>query len=211
MKIGRFSVVYLSHVCFILQSPGGIRILTDPFFASGFSWRGHWESCESPPSCRVSDLPACHAVFVSHIHGDHYDPGVVERLLRRGATEFWAPPEVTEHAKTFGSRPPGSTAAKAARLVPLSEGMTRRLGDVSATFYAGYDDSSDSGGRANKFSFAAESGGTRIFYSGDCHQPPPAAAGMRCDAVFAWPHPDDEKLRFFAASFDTDLGDIIRL
>ena len=45
-----------------------------------------------------------------------------------------------------------------------------------------------------KFSFILRSGETSIFYSGDCHEPPPAIVGTSVNALFAWPHPRDEAI-----------------
>ena len=60
--------------------------------------------------------------------------------------------------------------------------------------YGGYDRAYDRFGRPNKFSALIEGEGTSLFYSGDCHELPPMVLGARVDAMFCWPHPDDEAL-----------------
>jgi len=193
LRIGAFDVRYVSHVCFLFTSPGGNVVLTDPLFAEGFEWKGKVEKYLSPPEIAVGDITRCDAVFVSHIHGDHYDPDTIKTLVNNTAATVWAPPDVTEDLAGRGVTPE--------RLVPLAEGASLSAGDVEATAYAGYDNSFDEEGRANKFSLLLQADGTRIFYSGDCHDPPPAMSGQEVDATFAWPHPDDGKLAGFCRAF----------
>jgi hypothetical protein len=42
-----------------------------------------------------------------------------------------------------------------------------------------------------------QTGRHRVFYSGDCHEAPPAMRGRKVDAVFAWPHLVDRELKAF--------------
>ena len=195
MRIGDLEVQYVSHVCFIFTSPKGNVVVTDPFFAEGFEWKGRVERYLSRPEISPGDVRRCDAVFVSHIHGDHFDPDAVETIVGNTGAEVWAPGDVIEALLARGM--------DSARLVRLSEGMALRAGDVSAEALAGYDDSYDEQGRPNKFSLLMESGGARVFYSGDCHEPPPGMSGREVDATFAWAHPDGETLRRFCSAFKT--------
>ena len=81
MKIAHFQVEYLSHVCFTFTSPAGAVVVTDPFFAEGFEWQGHFERYLTPPDVAPEEISPCDVVFVSHIHGDHFDPDAVERIV----------------------------------------------------------------------------------------------------------------------------------
>lgn len=196
MKIANFDVRYVSHVCFILTSPQGAVILTDPLFAEGFEWKGRIERYISRPDIAAGDIRRCDGVFVSHIHGDHFDPDAIETIVRNTGAQVWAPPDVADALRERGLAED--------RLVALAEGMALRLSDVAATAFAGYDCSFDEEDRPNKFSLLLECNGRRVFYSGDCHDAPPAMAGRKVDAVFAWPHPDDAKLAAFAKAIPAD-------
>jgi len=189
MDIAGFDAGYVGHVCFILTSPGGIAIITDPLWAEGFVWKGRTERYLSPPDIAAEDIRKCDAVFVSHIHGDHFDPDAIRVIVANTGAKILAPADVTDALAERGLDP--------ARLVSLEEGMQTEIGDVNAAAYAGYDGSLDDQGRPNKFSLLLGAAGRRVFYSGDCHDPPPATIGRRVDAVIAWPHPDNAKLVAF--------------
>lgn len=193
MRIANFKVQYLGHVCFLFTSPGGAVVITDPFFAREFVWQGHTEHYLTPPLVAAGSIRRCDAVFVSHIHGDHFDPVAVETIVRNTGAKVWAAPEITEILHKRGMATLG--------LVSLTEGRQMRLPGMSATVYDGYDNSVDAKGRPNKFALLLQAKGGRIFYSGDCHEPPPAMIGRKVDAVFSWPHPTDDKLVKFAAAF----------
>ena len=64
MRIGTIDIDYLGHVCFLFRSTQGNILITDPFFADGFQWNGHFEKYLTPPDVSVSDITECDAVFV---------------------------------------------------------------------------------------------------------------------------------------------------
>lgn len=196
MKIRDFEIRYVSHVCFILASPGGGVIVTDPLFAKGFSWKQHVERYLSRPDISAQDIKRCDAVFVSHIHGDHFDPDAVETIMKNTGAVVWAPADTIDALRDRG--------APEAQVAAISEGQELSAADIKATAMAGYDSSYDEQGRPNKFSLLLEAGSTRVLYSGDCHEAPPAMKGKHVDAVFSWPHPDDAKLAAFGAAFKAD-------
>lgn len=61
----RLSITWLGHSTFLLQSPGGVRLLFDP-------WLGSNPAC--PPDKRRID--ALHLVLITHGHSDHGEDAV---------------------------------------------------------------------------------------------------------------------------------------
>lgn len=180
-------VDYVGHTCFRFTSAKGKVVLTDPMFGKGFEWEGHWEKYLSSPAVKVSDMPRCDVVFVSHIHGDHFDADAVMGIVGRTKAKVLAAEEVLDTLRGKG--------VDGKRLVALSEKRIVKMGDLNLTAYCGYDNSQDAQGRPNKFALVVESGKTRLFYSGDCHALPPAVVGMSVDAMFYWPIDNVEKLK----------------
>jgi len=196
VKIGQIQVDFLAHVCFRFRSPGRHIVLTDPLFADGFEWEGHRERYLSPPKVPIKSIAACDVIFVSHIHGDHFDPDAVMAIQDRTGAEVLAPAEVLEALQERG--------ADVGLLVEAGDGTSLEYGDMMLSTFAGYDNSLDERGRANKFSLVLECGDTRIFYSGDCHELPPRVRGAKVDAMFCWPHTDDERLKALARGLQAE-------
>ncbi len=196
MRIGAFNIVYLSHVCFRFRTRGGKTLITDPFFGPGFVWQNKVEHYLSPPAMPATDIRRCDAIFISHEHGDHFDPPTVMQIHKQTGCKVIAAPEMLEVLASRGLPKKAQLEAKEAARVTF--------GDLAVTPYDGYDDSKDAKGRPNKFAITIESRGTKLFYSGDCHELPPAVRGMSVDALFSWPHPTDEELKPFVDGIDTD-------
>jgi L-ascorbate metabolism protein UlaG (beta-lactamase superfamily) len=186
MKIGELTVSYLSHVSFLFRSPQGVDILTDPLFAEGFIWQGHMEHYLSPPGISIEDIASCDAIFVSHIHGDHCDGEAISSIHGRTKARILAPDDVLESLRLTG--------ISDEYLVHIEDSVKVEIDGVGIMPLSGYDNSHDEKGRPNKFSMVIETGNTRLFYSGDCHQVPPGLIGDKVDAIFLWPHPNDKKL-----------------
>lgn len=196
MKIGCFDVTYLSHVCFRFRTPAGRVLVTDPFFGAGFTWQGHEEKYLTPPDMPASAIKRCDVIFISHIHGDHCDADAVRTIHAQTGAKVLSAPEILEDLRAKG--------LPADALVEAREGAFTLFGDLRLRTYAGYDNSFDDKGRANKFALIIESESTRLFYSGDCHQLPPAVVGQAVDASFCWPHPNDAKLTALVDGLKTD-------
>jgi len=180
----------LAHVAFLFRSRAGTVLLTDPLFAGAFEWQGHIEQYLSPPAFPPEAITKCDLLFVSHAHGDHYDPDAIARIRRTTGCRVLAPPEVVDDLLGRGEAESG--------LVALEDGQAISHGGLTLTAIAGYDESADAQGRPNKFSLLITCGETRLFYSGDCHEPPPALRGQQVAAIFWWPHDDAAAVRAFA-------------
>jgi N-acyl-phosphatidylethanolamine-hydrolysing phospholipase D len=85
------TATWVGHSTFLIQLDG-INILTDP----------HWGHRASPlrfagpkrlvaPGLRFEDLPAIHAVVISHDHYDHLDEDTVRRIARVHDPVFFVP------------------------------------------------------------------------------------------------------------------------
>ncbi len=196
MQIGCMAVDYLGHVCFRFRSPAGRVLVTDPFFAEGFEWGGHFERHLPPPKVRPADITKCAAIFVSHIHGDHFDPEAIRIVHDLTGARVIGPADVLDELS--GGWVPGASLDEA------EEGKTFVFEDLSLMTHCGYDNSRDRQGRPNKFSLVIAASGTRFFYSGDCHEMPPAVRGQRFEAMFCWPHTSDEKLRALCRAVDSE-------
>jgi N-acyl-phosphatidylethanolamine-hydrolysing phospholipase D len=85
------TLTWIGHSTFLIQLDG-INILTDPIWsdrASPLSFAGPRRLV--PPGMRLADLPAIHAVIISHDHYDHLDVDTVRRLARTHAPRFFVP------------------------------------------------------------------------------------------------------------------------
>ncbi|HUT33510.1 MAG TPA: MBL fold metallo-hydrolase [Planctomycetota bacterium] len=181
---------FLAHVAFLFRSRAGTVLLTDPMFAGAFEWQGHIEQYLSPPAFPPEAIAKCDLLFVSHIHGDHYDPDAIARIRRTTGCRVLGPPEVVDDLCERGEAADG--------LVALADGQVVTEGDLSLTAMAGYDDSADARGRPNKFSALITCGETTLFYGGDCHEVPPALRGRQVSALFWWPHDHEATIGAFA-------------
>ena len=196
MKIKDIKITFIGHTTFYLQMPGGFTVLTDPFFSEGFGW-GKWEKRLSLPAVKPGDIKKCDAVFISHPHGDHYDPAPLQVILKNTKAKVYAPPEITEElAKKY--------KVPARRLAALTEGYKKVTGGVTLRAYAGFDASFDKDGRPNKYALSVSTEKASLFFSGDCHQLPPAAKGKHFDAFFSWPHPKELIVKQYGRFFKFD-------
>jgi len=62
---------FISNACGIFHTQGGLKILCDPWIEDGV-FDGSW--CHCPPlKTQLKDLLDVDALYISHIHQDHYD------------------------------------------------------------------------------------------------------------------------------------------
>jgi len=196
MKLGDINIDFFSHVCFQFKSKQGGVIITDPFFADGFEFEGHFEKYLTGPDVKIEDITTCDAVFVSHIHGDHFDPEAVSAIHKQCGCKIIAPADVLAVLENM--------AISKDFLIGAREGATFQIKDMTLKTYGGYDPKhKDEMGNQNKFSLIISSNSTSLFYSGDCHSLPPGVKGMNFDAMFCWPLPDDAKLQALCSGLNT--------
>ena len=196
MKIKDIKITFIGHTTFYLRLPGGFTVLTDPFFSEGFGF-GKWEKRLSMPAVKAGDIKKCDAVFISHPHGDHYDPVPLKIILKNTKAKVYAPPEITEELEKKYKVP-------ARRLIALTEGYTKIIGGVTLKAYAGFDDSFDAKGRPNKYALSVSTENASLLFSGDCHHLPPAVKGRHYDAFFSWPHPKALIIKQYGRFFKFD-------
>lgn len=85
------TVTWIGHATMLIQLDG-INVLTDPHWgarASPVSFVGPKRMI--PPGLRFEDLPAVHAVVISHDHYDHLDAETVGRIARAHDAVFFVP------------------------------------------------------------------------------------------------------------------------
>lgn len=70
---------FVANACGILTGSSGTRILFDPWFSEG-AFEGSWFHVEEIIS--ESQLPEIDAIYISHIHPDHFDPIYLSTLSK---------------------------------------------------------------------------------------------------------------------------------
>lgn len=154
-------IIRLGHSSHLLKLRGKWWLI-DPMFgerASPLSFAGPRRFHESPVA--LEDVPTIEGLILSHDHYDHLDVPTIEALLGR-VKRYFVPLGVGERLKAFGVSAEridemdwwdvrqwaGATVTAA----PAQHFSGRTLWDRNRTLWAAY---------------AIESGGERIFYSGD--------------------------------------------
>ena len=66
----------IGHACLLCETEAG-RILTDPWIVGPANFRSWWHLPEL--HCDLSRLPGLDYIYVSHLHGDHFQ----EETLRQ--------------------------------------------------------------------------------------------------------------------------------
>ena len=196
MQIGNIAIDYLGHVCFRFASKQGGILITDPFFAEGFHWNGHFEKYLTPPRVGIDEITECDAIFISHIHGDHFDPEAICTIHGQCGCSIIAPRDVLDELRKKGIRD--------SFLVTAEEDCLITIADMDIRTYCGYDlEYTAEDGSQNKYAITIECESSRLFYSGDCHRLPPAVKGIRFDAMFCWAEPNDDTLVSLCTGLDT--------
>jgi len=87
MGVGGLAITWHGHSCFEVETPGGVRIVFDPWFGNPLSDRS------------FETLDRCDILIVSHGHNDHI--GEAQQIASR-FRPFW--PAIHEMALFFGTR-----------------------------------------------------------------------------------------------------------
>ena len=71
MKYNPLTFEFIGNACGIFRGKNGTRILCDPWIVDGV-FEGSW--CHYPPlETKVEDLKGVDAIYISHLHPDHFD------------------------------------------------------------------------------------------------------------------------------------------
>lgn len=102
-----FVVQWLGHAQFLIVTPSGERLLTDPVF-NEFDWPINWlhamlngDYRESYPELDPSETENLDGVLYSHIHYDHFNKADIERLGNGMA--YYVPINVAGHFPEIGA------------------------------------------------------------------------------------------------------------
>lgn len=116
---------FIANACSIVES-NDFRILTDPWLEDGV-FEGSW--CHFPPvRARFDTLPTFQALYISHLHPDHFDSRFMNRVPRD--TLIIA----LDHQPNFLLALLRSQGFS--NIFTIAEGETRRLGPFTLTMYA---------------------------------------------------------------------------
>jgi hypothetical protein len=182
IHIGNIAIGFIGHTTFLFWTSKGRVVITDPYFAGGFEWEGVHEQHLQRPDVRPESIRKCDVVFVSHIHGDHFDADAIETVVRNTGARVYGPIEVLEDLSARGM--------DFSCLEDAAETPNLTIDDLSLTALGNYDNAFNRHGRKNKFSLLIASAETVLWYSGDCHNLPSGLSGRYLDAVFCWTRPN---------------------
>lgn len=178
---------WLGHACYLIEFPGGLRVLVDPVFSdrcSPSSFMG--PKRYTPVPCQIKDIPFIDAVIISHNHYDHLDyPTIMQIYKHQSNVHFIVPLKLKSWFMNCGINADQITEMdwwEEANLV-LSEGVdgnaklanegTESTGDVITANIAclpsqhmGNRTPFDRG-KALWASWSIGSGGKKLFFAGD--------------------------------------------
>lgn len=118
-------LTYYANACCLMESQG-FRVLTDPWLTDG-AFEGSW--CHYPPlKVRARDLADVDALYISHIHPDHFDPDSLAAFRRD------IPILVLDHGPNYLHR--ALRGLGFTNLVAIKDGAAATLGPFTVTMYA---------------------------------------------------------------------------
>lgn len=121
----RILVTYIGHATLLLEI-GGVRLLTDPNFASRLGWI---LPRVAPPGIALDALPKLDAILITHAHADHLSFECLDALPRD--IPLYAPPAVARWLVRRGylhalALPPGNSVRVGA--LEVSAASAKHLG-----------------------------------------------------------------------------------
>lgn len=149
------SITFLGHATLLIATPGGKRILIDPFLASNPAVPAQFKTIES--------LGKLDAILITHIHGDHCADAVPAANANPDAPVV-AMVEAANWLKTKGIE----------KTVGMNKGGTYRIGEIAVTMTTAYhsstftnsDGSQVYGGEPAGYVITLEDG-TALYAAGD--------------------------------------------
>lgn len=84
---------WLGHACYLVEFPGGLRVLFDPVFEDRCGPSGVLGPKRfTEPPCELEEIPFVDAVIISHSHYDHLSLPSVQRIQKAHPNaQFFAP------------------------------------------------------------------------------------------------------------------------
>lgn len=158
---------WLGQAGFAVRWSGGF-VLIDPYLSDYLAVKHAGTEFEHrrmmAPTARAEDFRKLDAVLCTHSHGDHMDPGTLPVLAANNPKcRFIVPAAETDSALSAG--------VPEDRLVAVDAGQTVRIADgssVAAIASAHEDLKRDAQGRCHNLGYVIDTGGLRIYHSGDC-------------------------------------------
>ena len=161
----QIQITWIGHSTFLIQMDG-VNILTDPIFnnrSSPFSFGGIRRLV--PPGLKPENLPAIHAVTISHNHYDHLDKVTVEGLGNK-PTYFvplglakWLKKRKIENVVELDWWQASSSAGLRFSSVPVQHFSGRTPFDRNETLWSGWIIE----GKMGKIFFAGDTGYSPVF------------------------------------------------
>ncbi|HUI27044.1 MAG TPA: MBL fold metallo-hydrolase [Candidatus Kryptonia bacterium] len=97
-------LTYIGHAAAVFDV-GGVRLITDPVFSEPLYCNTLWHY--PPLALGIGDLPPVDFIYISHHHGDHFDPASLARFDKSAALIVpaldagWAPPSTSAQRDRF--------------------------------------------------------------------------------------------------------------
>lgn len=118
-------LTHIDNACCIYES-NGFRLLCDPWLTDG-AFEGSW--MHYPPlSTRIADVVNSDALYISHLHPDHYDPATLKHFRRD------IPIIVLDHGSNFLHKMLQSEGFN--NLVKVKDKQSVVIGPMEVTVYA---------------------------------------------------------------------------
>lgn len=156
VQAGTVTMWWLYQAGVAVKTPGGTTVIIDPYLSDSVT-RSYGLPRAVPAPLDPAEAHA-DALLATHSHEDHLDPDSIEPFLSHEAMRFVGPPMAADKVI--------SAAIDAARVSPVARGDVVTVGDlaihaVHARHMFGQEPTPDAVG------YVLESGGVRIYHSGD--------------------------------------------